>query len=55
MGPNNWTTSYGVTVEHFTKPVEGQNDGQDTAAFNLRVALEASDGSRTTGRLSSEH
>ena len=45
------------TMEQFTKPVEGQNDGQDTAghsaASKLRVGLEAPYGSQTASRLPS--
>ena len=42
-------------MEKFTKPVEGHHDGQETAAFKFRVALEALEGSKTISQLSSEH
>lgn len=42
-------------MERITKPVEGQNDGQETEAYKLRVALEAHESSKTISQLSSEH
>ena len=33
-------------MEQFTKPVEGQNDSQKTAAYKFRVALEPGEGSK---------
>ena len=42
-------------MEQFIEPVEGQNDGQETAACRFRIALEALEGRKTISTLSSEH